>query len=137
MKLGWPHGRQAVLTATKEVQSFLVYADRLPAQDPFEDANLIRIVYPGEMNVRDISDVRQGLARFLGQGGGSFGNCTSKSSLLDIPLGLDRAIKPVPVVQGVLDFTKMAAENRACKRFHVVGYDAVQVPIVSLVYVRK
>lgn len=128
---------QAALPSTGEIQSFRVYRDHLPSDDAYDDANLVQIVYPSGANGCDVMDLRQGLARFLGPGGPAFGNWTSKNSLRDFPLGFDREIKPVPVTRGAFDLAKIAREHPASGRFYVVGYDIVQVPVLSLMFVRN
>ncbi len=127
---------EAALPAVASVQSFRVYRDRLPRENACDDTDLVQILYPVDAQGYDVMDLRQGLARFLKSGGPGFGNWTSKRSLLDLPLNLDREIKPIPVTRGALNLVEIARVHPSARRFYVVGYDIAQVPIVSLLFVR-
>jgi hypothetical protein len=131
------HWEQASLPTAGAVQSFRVYRDRLPSDNTYEDVNLVQIIYPDGAQGCDVMDLRQGLGRYLGAAGPIFGNWESKKSLQDLPLDLDREIRTIPVTRRAFDLAKIAGDHPASKRFYVVGYDIVQVPVLSLVFVRK
>jgi len=122
----------AVLPGLAGVQSFRVYGDRLPSAAAWDDACLVQIIYPAGAEGCDVMDLRQGLVRFLGSEAPAFGNWTSKNSLLELPLGLDRSIRSVPIHRGSLDLGAIALAHPASRRFYLVGYDLIQVPVLCL-----
>ncbi len=123
---GWDEAR---VPATPAVNSWRVYAERLPADESLDDETLVGIVYPRATRIRDLQDLRRGLTRYLASAGGEFGNWTTKASLRDEPLALDRPARPVPTTQGPLDLGAIAGEHPGVERFFVLGLDAFQVPV--------
>jgi hypothetical protein len=123
---------QASLPMAAEARSYRVYVDRMPSEAAYDDCDLVQIVYPTGEFGGDLMDIRQGLARFVDTNGQTFGNWTSKASLQEIPMGLNRAIRSVPVVHVSLDLARAAREHPAAQRFYVIGYDAAQVPVVRV-----
>jgi hypothetical protein len=106
-----------------------VYRNELPPDESLDETNLARIVYPQTTPIPDVMDLRQGISRYANAVGGEFGNWTSKASLKEEPLEIDRPVKPVPVQVGAVDLAAVAAEDPATHRLFVVGYDRFQVPI--------
>ena len=123
--------QQAKLPGSEGVESYRVYRDRLPVE-PCDGADLLQIVYADGAKGLDLMDLRQGLARFLGAGGATFGNWTAKQGLRDLPLALDREVKAVPVTRGTFDLGRIARTHPA-RRYYLVGYDIVQLPVVAVV----
>jgi hypothetical protein len=119
----------AALPSSLEVNSIRVYADNAPATDSWDDSTLVQIIYPRETQIPDIMDLRQGLVRYASAAGGEFGNWTTKASLKDSPLALDRTAKLIPVVKGSLNLAPLAGHRSEKRRFFVVGVDRFQVPI--------
>lgn len=128
---------EAVLPDDSEVQSFRIYSDRLPSVTAYDDDNLVQIAYPRGAKGLDLMDLRQGLVRFLGADGATYGNWNTKDSIKDQPLGLERPIKTVPVERETFDLAAIARDHPAAKRFYVVGYDIVQVPVTVVEFVRN
>jgi hypothetical protein len=118
------------------VEWFRVYRDRMPSDDPYDEAGLVQITYPEGARGLDILELRQGLARFLDADGPAFGNWTSRRDLRAFPFALDRAIRPIPIVRGKLDMARIAREHPQCRRFYVIGYDLVQTPVAGAVVTR-
>ena len=123
---------QAILPQPTEAQSIRVYRDYLPSAASYDDASLVRIVYPSGTKGLDLMDLRQGFARFMNTEGSVYGNWKSKLSLNETPLGLDHEVKRVPVTRGGVDLAEIAREHPASVRFYVVGYDIVQAPILVI-----
>jgi hypothetical protein len=124
-----PRWQEAALPAAPGVNSFRVYRNELPPDESLDETNLARIVYPQTTPIPDVMDLRQGISRYANAVGGEFGNWTSKASLKEEPLEIDRPVKPVPVQVGAVDLAAVAAEDPATHRLFVVGYDRFQVPI--------
>ncbi|HEY5281373.1 MAG TPA: hypothetical protein VIM14_01165 [Polyangia bacterium] len=122
----WQEGR---VPSNPAVNSFRVYRNQLPAEDVLDDTDLVRIVYPHKTPIPDVMELRQGLARYADAAGGEFGNWTSKASLKDEPLGLDKPVRAMPVQVGAVDLAAVVAGDPSAHRLFVVGYDQFQVPI--------
>lgn len=123
---------QATVLNAAELQSLRVYRDSLPSPRSYDDANLVRIVYPPGSSGLDIMDVRQGFAKYLSSDGTAFGNWKSKLSLKEAPLGLEREVKRIQVTHGSIDLAEIRREYPASGRFFVVGYDIVQLPVLVI-----
>lgn len=126
------HWQDAELPMTTGIESFRVYRDQLPSAGVYDDARLVQILYPQGTRGLDVMDLRQGLFRFLNQDGAVFGNWKSKSSLSDLPLHLDAPPRNVPVRRGRFDLAGIARDYPDSKRFYVVAYDIVQLPVQVL-----
>lgn len=131
------HWEEAALPDGSGIQSFRIYRDRLPSATAYDDDNLVRIVYPRGANGLDVMDLRQGLVRFLGADGATFGNWSTKDGIRDLPFGLERPIKTVPVKREVFELAEIARDHPGATRFYAVGYDIVQVPITVVEYARN
>ncbi len=126
---------EAILPDGGEIQSFRIYRDHLPSATPYDDDHLVRIVYPPGAKGLDVMDLRQGLLRFLSADGATFGNWNTKDGIKDLPLGLERPIRTVPVEREAFDLAKIARDHPVAKHFYAVGYDIVQVPVAVVEYV--
>lgn len=121
---------EAALPADDRVRSIRIYVDQPPSGDACDDSHLVHIVYPDPSASCDIMDLRQRIMGSLASSGQAFGNWTSKDSLGRYPLDLQRAIKPIPVSSGNLDWAELGAAHPKATRFHAIGYDVAQVPVV-------
>lgn len=128
----------ATLPDKGEIQSFRIYRDHLPSATAFDDDNLVRIVYPQGATGLGLMELRQGLVRFLGADGATFGNWSTKSGIKEnLPLGLEQPVKPVAVERDTFDLAKIARDHPAATRFYAVGYDIVQVPVAVVEFARN
>jgi hypothetical protein len=123
--------------AGSEIESFRIYRDRLPSATVYDDSDLVQIVYPRGAKGLDTMDLRQGLTRFLNADGASYGNWNTKEGIKELPLGLEREVKVVPVQRDAFDLTGIARDHPAAKRFYAVGYDIAQVPVTVVEFVRN
>jgi hypothetical protein len=121
---------EVVLPSEDRVQSIRIYVDQLPIGDSYDDSHLVHIAYPGPSPACDIMDLRQRVMGLLASNELSFGNWTSKESLLHYPLQLERPLHPVTTSRQRLDWAEIDRNHPHARRFYAIGYDAVQVPLV-------
>jgi hypothetical protein len=123
--------------AGSKIESFRIYRDRLPSATAYDDSDLVQIVYPRGAKGLDTMDLRQGLTRFLNADGASYGNWNTKEGIKELPLGLEREVKAVPVQRDAFDLAGIARDHPEAQRFYAVGYDITQVPVTVVEFVRN
>ena len=129
------HWGEAAPPSGTEANSIRVYTVVPPIGDAYHDANLVQILYTGNSPALDVMDLRQCIARFIATSQQAFGNWTSKESLLERPLALQREVRTIPVSRNGLDLARIGRQHPGARRFFVIGYDIFQVPVFKLEFV--
>lgn len=123
-----PHPKEFSCSFDQTLQSVRMYAEKLPSEDGYDDEHPVRILYPHTSPHCDAMDLRQRVAAMRRSPKPSFGNWTSKTSLREIPLGLDRPMRDVPVEENGIDWDAVLNASPDINRYFLVAYDMAQIP---------
>jgi len=115
------------LPDSPDVNSFRLFASSNPPDDALDDAALAAIVYPmGKGSLPDIMDLRQNLARYLGNDATTLGNWSSPESIRDSFLGTPPS-RNVPIFpNGAPDWRAIENRHNTAREFTLAGYDIFQ-----------
>jgi hypothetical protein len=117
-----------------DANSIRVYLSA-PATERVDDTDLVRIAYPRPTPIPDAYALRTALSRYVAADGGEFGNWTSKASLREGPLALDRPARAVPTTQGVPVLAEIARAHPGRTHLFAVGVDRFQMPVFQYEFV--
>jgi hypothetical protein len=127
--------KDAAVPPATRAHSVRVYKTALPVGDTYDDANLVQIIYLDDSAVLDVMDLRQQIARFIATSKQAFGNWESTENLRE-DVGIHGEVSPIPVSHDGLDLARIAGDHPDARRFWVIGYDVLQVPVFRSEFVR-